>query len=83
MRDDEAGKGGQPQTRGILQICLDFQRFLKWSGVVCLFVCFYYFTHSCKDEKLQSLPFFLIYLRFLKGKRSPDSLYINIFTGGL
>lgn len=25
----------------------------------CLFVCFYYFTHSCKDEKLQSLPFFL------------------------
>lgn len=57
MRDDEAGKGGQPQTGGILQICLDFQRFLKWSGVVCLFV----FTTSLTVAKMKNSNHFLFF----------------------
>ena len=53
---DEVGKVGQPQTEGILQIYLDFQLFLKRSGVFLLPL------HSVTKMKNSNHFFFLFNL---------------------
>ena len=51
---DEVGKVGQPQTGGILQIYLDFQLFLKWSGV-------FFVTTSLRVTKMKNSNHFFLF----------------------
>ena len=55
---DEAGKGGQPQTGGIVQICLDFQLFSSGQELFCSVL---FFTASLTVAKMKNSNHFLFF----------------------
>lgn len=61
-RERWSGKGRPASNRRNCADMFGFSTFHEWSGVVLFCFVFHRFTHSCKDEKLQSLSFFFFNL---------------------